>query len=104
MEYLLPDLPVEDERGPLPNYSPEIAKEIEAEVVNKRVSLHLHFNLGAHALLPTLADNSIQENIAKLPLRMGVQLEERPALYSMKRTQGLLTALKHKTVTSFLDL
>ena len=38
MEYMLPDLPKEDARGPLPNYSPHLIKEIEADVHNKRVS------------------------------------------------------------------
>lgn len=38
MEYMLPDLPKEDSRGPLPNYSPQLLKEIEADVHNKRVA------------------------------------------------------------------
>ena len=41
MEYMLPDLPKEDSRGPLPKYSPQLVKEIETDVHNKRVGLFL---------------------------------------------------------------
>lgn len=41
MEYMLPDHPSEDIRGPLPNYSTQLVKEIEADVHNKRVSTSL---------------------------------------------------------------
>ena len=37
VEYMLPDLPKDDERGSLPKHSPELIKEIEADVHNKRV-------------------------------------------------------------------
>jgi len=40
MEYMLPDAPTPDERGPLPKRSPEIMLEIEGDVHNKRVSCH----------------------------------------------------------------
>lgn len=38
MEYMLPDAPTHDVRGPLPNHSPEIVREIEANTSNKRVA------------------------------------------------------------------
>ncbi len=35
MEYMLPDVPTPDARGPLPNHSPEIIQEIESGLENE---------------------------------------------------------------------
>ena len=42
MEYMLPDSPADDVRGALPNVTPQLMKEIEADVQNKRVHHAIH--------------------------------------------------------------